>query len=257
MSFGINHFNNMKMPKISIIIATFNAAKTLRTALDSVCSLQMKDWECVIVDGVSRDDTVEIIREYVDADSRFRYVSEPDKGIYDAFNKGWKMARGEWIYYLGGDDKLTPYGIPDLLANECPDIDLLGGSVFLLWPNGRQKKQLSRGYRGCHQAYLTRRTTIQQVGGFDMSCKIIADFEMLTKLAVSKKYKAANYDIPIAYFFVGGESQKLGSVFKVCKERYLILRKYHLYKFPLLHVSYSFFRTISVRMVHKVLYKNK
>lgn len=245
------------MPKISIIIATFNAAKTLRTALDSVCSLQMKDWECVIVDGVSRDDTVEIIREYVDADSRFRYVSEPDKGIYDAFNKGWKMARGEWIYYLGGDDKLTPYGIPDLLANECPDIDLLGGSVFLLWPNGRQKKQLSRGYRGCHQAYLTRRTTIQQVGGFDMSYKIIADFEMLTKLAASKKYAVANYDISIAYFRVGGVSQKLESVFVSCKEHYSVSCKYHLCKFPLLHALCSFFRTIVVRMVHKILYKRK
>lgn len=245
------------MPKISIIIATFNAAKTLRTALDSVKGLQMKDWECVIVDGASKDNTIEIIREYANADSRFRYVSEPDKGIYDAFNKGWKMSRGEWIYYLGSDDRLTPHGIPDLLANECPDIDLLGGSVFLLWPNGRQKKQLTRGYRGCHQAYLTRRTTIQQIGGFDMSYKIIADFEMLTKLAVSKKHKVANYDIPIAYFWIGGMSQRLGKTFMVYKEIYLISYKYHLYKFPLLHVSCSFFRTISVRMVHKALYKNK
>lgn len=245
------------MPKISIIIATFNAAKTLRTALDSVSGLQMKDWECIIVDGASKDGTVEIIREYVDSDSRFRYVSEPDKGIYDAFNKGWKMAQGEWIYYLGGDDKLTPHGISDLLAHECPNVDLLGGSVFLLWPNGRQKKQLSQGYRGCHQAYLTKRTVIQQVGGFNMSYKIIADFEMLNKLSVSKKYVVANYDIPTAYFGVGGESQKLGSVFTVCKEIYLISCKYHLRKFPLLYVSYLFLRTIIVRIVHKTLYKNK
>lgn len=64
--------------------------------MDSVSGLQMKDWECVIVDGASKDNTVEIIREYVDADSRFRYVSEPDKGIYDAFNKDgrWREANG-------------------------------------------------------------------------------------------------------------------------------------------------------------------
>lgn len=55
------------------------------------------------------------------------------------------MARGEWIYYLGSDDRLTPHGISDLLAHEYPDIDLLGGSVFLLWPNGRQKNS-------CHGA---------------------------------------------------------------------------------------------------------
>ena len=102
-----------------------------------------------------------------------------------------------------------------------------------------------------------RRTTIQQVGGFDISYKIIADFEMLTKLAVSKKYVVANYDIPIAYFFVGGESQKLGSVFTFCKERYLISGKHHLRKFPLLHFLYSFFRTLVVRIVHKALYTNR
>ena len=84
------------MPKISIIIATFNAAKTLRTALDSVSGLQMKDWECVIVDGASKDNTVEIIREYVDADSRFRYVSEPEKGYMMPSTKDgrWREANG-------------------------------------------------------------------------------------------------------------------------------------------------------------------
>lgn len=245
------------MPLVTVIIATYNASATLQKALDSVLNQYFQDWECIIIDGASKDNTIDIVKQYCKKDTRFRYISEPDNGIYDAFNKGWKMARGEWIYYLGGDDKLTPYGIPDLLANECPDIDLLGGSVFLLWPNGRQKKQLSRGYRGCHQAYLTRRTTIQQVGGFDISYKIIADFEMLTKLAVSKKHAVANYDISIAYFRVGGVSQKFESVFVSCKELYSVSCKYHLFKFPLLHALCSFFRTVVVRMVHKVLYKSK
>lgn len=78
------------MNAISIIIATFNAAKTLRKALDSVLNQTYKDWECIIVDGASKDNTISIVKEYVQKDTRFRYISEPDKGIFDAYNKDGK-----------------------------------------------------------------------------------------------------------------------------------------------------------------------
>ena len=81
-------------PDVSIIIATFNAGKTLKVALTSVLNQTFQSWECVIVDGGSKDNTVEIIREYELKDNRFRHISEPDNGIYDAFNKGWRMAKG-------------------------------------------------------------------------------------------------------------------------------------------------------------------
>ena len=79
---------------VSIIIATYNSGKTLRRALDSVLNQSYQDWECIVVDGASKDNTIGIVKEYVKKDSRFRYISEPDHGIYDAFNKGWKMAKG-------------------------------------------------------------------------------------------------------------------------------------------------------------------
>ena len=82
-------------PKISIIIATFNASNVLSKALDSILNQSFQDWECIVVDGASRDNTVEIIKAYQQKDSRFRYISEPDQGVYDAFNKGWKMAKRE------------------------------------------------------------------------------------------------------------------------------------------------------------------
>ena len=92
---------------VSIIIATYNSEKTLRRALDSVLNQTYQDWECIVVDGASKDNTIEIVKEYVSKDTRFRYVSEPDHGIYDAFNKGWKMAKGEWVMYLGSDDRYS------------------------------------------------------------------------------------------------------------------------------------------------------
>ena len=83
----------MNNPKLSIIIATFNAAKTLSVALDSVLKQSFQDWECIIVDGASKDETVAIIKEYEPRfEGRMRWVSEPDKGIYDAMNKGLQMA---------------------------------------------------------------------------------------------------------------------------------------------------------------------
>ena len=93
-------------PLISIIIATYNAEETLHDALESVLNQSFQDWECLVVDGASKDNTVKIIEEFCKHDKRFRFISEPDKGIYDAFNKGWRMAKGEWIYYLGADDLL-------------------------------------------------------------------------------------------------------------------------------------------------------
>ena len=96
------------MKKVSIIIATYNAVKTLRVALNSVQNQNFLDWECIIVDGASKDGTVEVVKYFSENDSRYRWVSEPDGGVYNAFNKGWRMAKGEWVYYLGADDELLP-----------------------------------------------------------------------------------------------------------------------------------------------------
>ena len=115
---------------VSIIIATYNSEKTLRRALDSVLNQSYQDWECIVVDGASKDNTIGIVKEYVSKDARFRYISEPDHGIYDAFNKGWKMAKGEWVMYLGSDDEYTKDGIKVLMENS-DGADVVYGNVIL------------------------------------------------------------------------------------------------------------------------------
>lgn len=115
---------------VSIIIATFNSEKTLPKALNSVLNQSFESWECVIVDGVSKDGTIDIIKDYCAKDKRFRYISEADNGIYDAFNKGWKMAEGEWIYYLGSDDLLLGEALENFVMNVDESDVIYGNTIF-------------------------------------------------------------------------------------------------------------------------------
>ena len=91
--------------KISIITATYNSEKTLRDTLDSILAQTYPDIESIIVDGASKDGTLDIVREYeTKFQGRMHWISEPDKGIYDAMNKGIKMASGDVIGVLNSDD---------------------------------------------------------------------------------------------------------------------------------------------------------
>ncbi|MBP9970812.1 MAG: glycosyltransferase, partial [Paludibacteraceae bacterium] len=90
--------------KISIIIATYNASKTLNRCLDSIVSQKNSEVELIIIDGGSTDETLSVINSY---SSDIDYVlSEKDNGLYDAWNKGIKAAKGDWIMFLGADDQL-------------------------------------------------------------------------------------------------------------------------------------------------------
>ena len=91
---------------LSLIIPTYNSEKTLRAALDSISNQKFDDWEVIVVDGVSSDETLSIVKQYSQRERRIRWISEPDEGIYDAMNKGVQMAQGEWVYFLGSDDWL-------------------------------------------------------------------------------------------------------------------------------------------------------
>ena len=112
-------------PLVSVIIATYNAGKYLRRALDSVYSQSYTNVECIVVDGCSKDNTLDIVREYVC--KNIVYISEQDLGIYDALNKGVLIAKGEWIYVLGADDELLPDGLRSFFLGENDfEYDILG-----------------------------------------------------------------------------------------------------------------------------------
>ena len=212
------------MPKLSIIIATYNSEKSLEKALESVMTQTFQDWECVIVDGASKDNTLQIIEEYEKRDVRFRHVSEPDNGIYDAFNKGWKMAKGEWIHYLGDDDRLTHDGMLKLLAVSGLDkVEVVSGHCYMEKIDGTVKPNYSKGFSGCHQGKITRRTTLERFGGFNIKYPILADKDLMLRMEHSGVH-IINVDTFVAYFAMNGISQNLKGLLRRSKELFYVLR---------------------------------
>lgn len=203
-------------PQVSIIIATFNSEATLDAALRSVENQSYQQWECIIVDGQSQDGTVSIIKSHTACDPRFRFISEPDNGIYDALNKGVKMATGTWIHCLGSDDRLTSDGISKLM--ECADsYDLVCGSTYIMFPNGTVNILKAAVTSGCHQSMIVRKSVIEELNGFDMSYRILADHNMMRQIELHR-YRVRCIDPCISYFSMNGVSQRLKSQLEVCRE---------------------------------------
>ena len=97
------------MKQISIIIATFNAAKTLERCLQSIISQKQQEVELLVIDGQSNDETLTILeqyREHIDV-----IISEPDRGLYDAWNKGIRKSQGAWMWFIGADDYILPQAV--------------------------------------------------------------------------------------------------------------------------------------------------
>ncbi len=249
-------------PQVTIVIATYNAAGTLRAALDSVVSQKFDDWECVVVDGASTDGTLEIVAEYAARDPRIRCISEPDRGIYDAFNKGWRAARGRWIHYLGADDRLLPEGIASLLA-QAGDADVVYGGVELRFDVGTDHPQgnkpphtIPRFMPACHQAFLMKRKAIDAVDGFNLDYPVVADFDLVQRIYKTGLYKFSALDVLVCSFKVGGASSKI----KIYREIYRVVKTNGLYPYPELYIGFQTARAALVRVkwfAQKVFLKHK
>lgn len=220
----------MSKPLVSVIICTFNSGEITRHAIESVLNNNYKNIECVVIDGASNDGTVDIIEEYT-KHSNFKYISEPDSGIYNAMNKGWKMAKGEWIHYLGADDELLPDGITELIsADTNNNADVIYGNIQYRKANGEicvhprhHHEQLPWKIFACHQGMIMKRHIIERLGGFDEKLRIIADKDLIIRsyfLYPKCIYLPTNVDVAI--FAGGGASSNL---YKSFKEDLYIYRK--------------------------------
>ena len=217
------------IPTVSIIIATFNAESSIKKALDSVLNQSIKNWECVVVDGLSKDSTCDIANSYAKKDIRFKVKREDDNGVYDAFNKGWRMAQGEWIYYLGADDELLPDGLEALLKY-AEGVDLVYGGIRRKYRSGRTKdsqpsyweKELPFSLPASHQAIIMKRNFIERLGGFNLNYHILADYDLMVH-AYSEGIGVNRCNAIIAVFSLGGMST---DSFKSLPERYRVLVSY-------------------------------
>ncbi|WP_448702188.1 glycosyltransferase family 2 protein [Mucilaginibacter sp. AW1-3] len=160
--------------KVSIIIVTFNAAQTLQVCLDSIYQQRYPNIEIVVIDGKSTDGTIKILEENTDKITFWK--SEPDKGIYDAINKGLDHITGEWVYFLGADDTLL-----DDFSTLCYQLEVPGALYYgsVLSRGGKQSGLVTTYYQAkigiYHQAII-------------YSASIFKRYKYNTKYAVSADY---------------------------------------------------------------------
>ncbi len=224
--------------KISIVTITFNAEQFLRETMQSVLKQTHTDIEYLIIDGKSTDGTVEIIKsfeaEMEEKSIEFRWISEPDKGLYDAMNKGLRMATGDFVWFVNAGDQIfdstTAQKVSDAIAaNEQADvvygqtliIDQNGtpcGERHKIAPKNLQFKSLLNGLVVCHQSILVRRSIAPN---YNLQYRYSADYDWVC--GVLEQSRCNVYvDGYLSKFMLSGISAKNRKASWV--ERYKIMR---------------------------------
>lgn len=224
-------------PFFSIVIPTFNAEETILTAFKSILGQTFPDFEIILVDGLSSDNTVKIVKEL--NDSRIKIFSEKDKGTYDAMNKGIGYSQGEWLYFIGGDDYLYDSNALQTLSKKLKKAKehVLYGNVLIKgdtgWAtdgeiyNGKYSFQKLLKSNICHQSMFYRRSfLLQNQLQYDLKYPISADWDFNIACRSLTKFNYVK-DI-VAVFNAGGISTGKSITEPFLEERKV---KYaHLYK---------------------------
>lgn len=168
-------------PKLTVITVCLNAANTIERLMQSVLQQSFADYEFIVIDGGSGDGTIECIKKYLGA-RRVHFVSEKDEGIYDAMNKGLRMASGEWVYFIGSDDVLFHNRVFEtVFGNDVESLDVIYGNVKFvhsgdLYDGAFDHEKISQK-NICHQALFFRKRIFDELGNFETKYKISADYE--------------------------------------------------------------------------------
>ena len=217
--------------KVSIITVTFNSARTLHDTLNSVLKQTYMDIEHIIIDGASKDDTLKIVREFSHIS---KIISEPDKGIYDAMNKGIQLASGDVIGILNSDDVFSTEIIISEIAQifkENEDIDAVYGNICY-FKTGEENKAVrfwqskpyyknffENGEIPPHPSLFVRKKVYDDIGLYKPHYKIAADHEFMLRMLKIHKYKSFYLDKTIVKMREGGVSTSgFGSYITSTKE---------------------------------------
>lgn len=177
----------MELLKVSVITICYNAEKTIAKTIESVLSQDYENLEYIIIDGGSKDRTVDIIKKY--DNKKIHWISERDNGISDAFNKGIKMATGDFIGLINADDYLLPHALANLILLCHDNTDVLYGNTIV---NDEENKLKLIKYAGpsegleyslpfIHQSSLVRKAAYEQYGMYSEKYKICMDYELFAR----------------------------------------------------------------------------
>ncbi|MFZ2333450.1 MAG: glycosyltransferase family 2 protein [Sideroxyarcus sp.] len=220
----------LNTPLVSIIIAVLNGNATLQQCIDSIRQQTYPNKELIFIDGGSIDGTVDLLA--ANAENINYWISEPDRGIYNAWNKGLAQAHGEWICFLGADDFLWA---PDVLERMVIHLQNLPqntrvayGQIMLIGEDGKSSRSIGEPWKQAKESFrqymsiphvgtMHRRALFEQNGIFDESFRIAGDYELLLR---ELKTGVAVFipDIIIAGQRLGGVSTAANNNFKIKQE---------------------------------------
>ena len=186
--------NNNFIPLITIIVAVFNGSKTMQQCINSVAQQTYVNKELIIIDGGSLDGTVELLKS--NQENIAYWISEPDRGIYNAWNKGVSQTKGEWICFLGADDYFWDVRVLDQVVSQLttisPKINVAYGKIMLLSSDGEKlyaigepwgtvKNRFKQLMSIPHPGAMHRASLFRKYGNFDEAFRIAGDYEFLLR----------------------------------------------------------------------------
>ena len=212
---------------ISIIIPTYNCGRKLAATMESVLSQPGELYETIVVDGGSTDETLRVVEEY---GGNVRFVSEADRGVYDAINKGIGLAAGKYLFFLGAGDRLKE-GVLGRVAGVLPagELSFVYGDAYLVRHGVRvcgefsMKEFIIRNI--CHQAIFYERTIFDVLGGYDLKYKVYADWAFNMKCFADRRVRKIYLDMVIADFEGWGISDTQDDV-EFYRDLPRLIRKY-------------------------------
>ena len=240
--------------KLSIITINRNNAAGLNATLMSVASQSVKEFEFIVIDGASTDDSVKFIKKYESRFLHIKWISEPDSGIYNAMNKGIRMASGEYVQFLNSGDCLAADDVVGrmqeaLASDENPDI--LYGNMIKCFRDGRQL--LDKSFQGRditmldmftgtlnHSPAYIRRALFDKFGMYDEDLRIVSDWKWYLQAIIFGGVRPQYVPIDVTRYDMGGISETNKELNKAEREKVLneivpvaILADYKRYAFPM------------------------
>lgn len=248
--------NNFFQKPLSIITVVRNDEKNIEKTIKSILNQSYKNFEFIVIDGDSTDNTLEIIRsysKYIDI-----IISEPDEGIYDAMNKGIKNARGEWIVFMNSGDEFnnsfTLNNIINYLKEDFSDI-IYGDFIALnsvtneeLFVKSRSLSEIWKGMVFSHQSCFIR-TSVLNKFHFNKNFKIVADYYQILDL-YCKKYRFTYIPITISRVSIDGISY---SNIRTIVEQFKVVHSFKPFSFRLLYFIYPFMLNFFKSLIGKEL----
>ena len=241
--------------KISIITVSYNSAKTIEDTIKSVLMQKYDNYEHVIVDGNSKDETMKIVKKYEKKyNGKLTYISEKDNGIYDAMNKGIKMASGDVIGFLNSDDVYASDEVLNLINDNLNTKDFDGVHADLLYVSEDLKTPkrkwiaksgtIKSGWMPAHPTLYLKKYVYDNYGLYDLDFKIVADYDFMVRICNNVDVKLKYIPKNLVYMRLGGVSSAgLKGYIKNIKEANKVL-KHNNIKLSELIIVKRIFRTL-------------